>query len=88
MTSWKVIFCQLITIKTTMRHCILSGYSQLLTADMPDHSPLHEHLTEVGAQIDRMGKITKKLMKITRYESRDYLGGRIIDIEKASDTGK
>jgi len=34
----------------------------------------------------RMGGITRKLMKITRYETKDYLQGvRIIDIDRAAD---
>ena len=33
-----------------------------------------------------MGGITRKLMKITRYETKDYVKGvRIIDIDRAAD---
>jgi hypothetical protein len=33
-----------------------------------------------------MGSITKKLMGLTSYRTREYVGGRkIIDIEKAAD---
>ena len=36
--------------------------------------------------VGRMGVITRKLMKITRYETKDYLKGvRIIDIDRAAD---
>jgi hypothetical protein len=45
---------------------------------------------KIKAQIDTMGKITRKLMRITRYETRDYLfeGKNIIDIDKASGKDK
>lgn len=44
-----------------------------------------EALEQIRRQTVRMGSITKKIMQITKYESRDYLEGvRIIDIDKAS----
>ena len=36
-------------------------------------------------QTRRMGDITKKLMGITKYETKDYVQGvKIVDIEKSS----
>ena len=35
-------------------------------------------------QVQRLREITQRLMRITRYETRNYLTGTIIDIEKAS----
>jgi hypothetical protein len=36
-------------------------------------------------QTRRMGDITKKLMRITKYETKDYVQGvKIVDIEKSS----
>ncbi len=32
-----------------------------------------------------MGTITKKLMRITKYETKGYLKGNIVDIDKAAD---
>ncbi len=46
----------------------VSGYSELLMADMPEDNPLNGDIKQIKAQIDRMGKITRKLMRITRYE--------------------
>ena len=67
----------------------ISGYSEMLMMDMAEGHALYEDLSEIKGQIERMGKITKKLMRITRYETRDYIGGRkIIDIDKASDAVK
>jgi CheY-like chemotaxis protein len=51
---------------------------------LPDKAA-RESLEQIRKQTVRMGQITKKIMRITKYESRDYLNGvRIIDIEKAS----
>jgi len=65
------------------------GYSKLLMEEMSQDNPANRHIDEIRAQILRMGKITKKLMRITRYETRDYIEGRkIIDIDKAAGKGK
>lgn len=62
------------------------GFSQLLMDNMPADNPKYEYLAIIKNQIDKMGKITKKLMRITRYETRDYIENtKIIDISKASE---
>jgi two-component system cell cycle response regulator len=68
----------------------VSGYSDLLLMDMSDDNPLNGDLKKIKKQIARMGKITRKLMRITRYETKDYIfeGQKIIDIDKASGEGK
>jgi PAS domain S-box-containing protein len=64
----------------------ISGNSELMLMDLPEDSPLYEKTKTINGQIHRMGEITKKLMKITRYETEDYVGGtKIIDIEKSSE---
>lgn len=61
----------------------ISGYSEMLMADISKDNPLYEDFKEIKRQIVRMANITKKLMRITRYETRDYIGGkRIIDIDR------
>ena len=62
----------------------VSGYSELLMMDFPGDNQLYANLEKIKREVDRMGKITKKLMKITKYEIKDYLKGKIIDINKAS----
>jgi len=49
-----------------------------------DDNPFYDKIKSIRLQIDRMGSITKKLMRITRYETTDYLEGKIIDINKAA----
>ena len=63
----------------------LSGYTELLAFQLHGHEaqPDVEKLT---VQIERMRTISKKLHRITRYESMDYSGKtKIIDIHKASE---
>ncbi len=63
----------------------ISGSSELLIMDMTEEDPLFDTINKIKNQVDRMGHITKKLMGITRYKTRDYIDGRkIIDIDKSS----
>lgn len=63
---------------------IVLGLSELLLMDIREDNPLYKNIQEIKDQIDRMGGITKKLMNITIYETKSYLKGNIIDIDKAS----
>ncbi len=63
----------------------ISGSSELLLMTTPKSDPLYEDLYKMKQQVDKMGKITKKLMGITTYETKNYVGETsIIDINKAS----
>jgi len=63
----------------------ISGYSQLVMMNLEDDdNKLNDKIKSIKQQIDRMGEITKKLMRITKYETTDYLNGKIIDIDKAT----
>lgn len=63
----------------------ISGYSELLLMDISKESPLYKNANNIKTQIENMGEITKKLMRITRYETKEYVKGtKIIDIHKAS----
>jgi PAS domain S-box-containing protein len=67
----------------------VSGYAELIAAGTSENNPQNEDIKKIKAQIDRMGTITKKLMRITRYETKAYLeGSKIIDIDKASGQGR
>jgi PAS domain S-box-containing protein len=64
---------------------IISGYTELLSREISKDHPLYEHVQEIKNHTNRLGEITKKIMRITKYETVDYLDGiKIIDINKAS----
>ncbi|HBH87605.1 MAG TPA: sensor protein ResE, partial [Syntrophaceae bacterium] len=70
---------------------IISGYTELILSKTPEDNPIYAKLDEIKKQIFRMAAITKKLMMIRDYESRDYAGiSRIIDIhgEDSKQSGK
>jgi phosphoserine phosphatase RsbU/P len=63
----------------------ISGYSELLLMDMHEDDPKHKMLKTIKSQVERMGELTRKIMKITRYQSKPYLSkSRIIDIDGSS----
>jgi signal transduction histidine kinase len=62
----------------------ISGYCELLMINRKDDNPHSGMIKKMKAQIERMGGITNQLTRITKYETTDYLGGKIVDIEKSS----
>ena len=67
----------------------ISGYTETLLKDLSKTDTTYDRLEKVMEEITRMGTITKKLMRITKYETKDYLQGiKIVDIDKASDESK
>ena len=64
---------------------VVLGYTELLMMDVPEDAPLYASIKAIKTQIERMGTITKKLMTITQYKTKDYLKGKIVDLEKASE---
>ena len=64
---------------------IILGNSDLLLMHIPENKQLYEKINKIREGIDRMRMITSKIKNITKYETKDYIGGiKIIDIEKAS----
>jgi signal transduction histidine kinase len=63
----------------------IHGYSELISMDMSENDPLQGNVAKMKEQVDKLGEITQKLMKITRYETKDYLNGKIVDIDKAAE---
>jgi hypothetical protein len=64
---------------------VLSAYSHCLLNDLSEDSPLFGKIKEIKKRIDQLGQISKKIMNITRYETKEYIDGyKIIDIDKAS----
>ncbi|MDQ1329873.1 MAG: HisKA protein [Thermodesulfobacteriota bacterium] len=63
----------------------ISGYSENLALNVKKDDPLYSKLKKIMELAQAMGDITGKLMKITRYETKDYVRGiKIIDIDKSS----
>ena len=65
---------------------IVSGYSQLLLMDLSESDPKYATLKIIKEGIDRMGALTRKIMNVTKYKTKDYLGAesKIVDIEQSS----
>jgi hypothetical protein len=63
----------------------ITGYSELIMVKLDASSPTFKHNQSIKNQIDKMANITRKLMKITRYETADYPDVTIIDIDKSSE---
>ena len=63
----------------------ISGNAELLMAVMDPKDPHFDRVSKIRTQVERMGGITRKLMGITRYETRRYTSGeRIVDLEKST----
>ncbi len=64
----------------------LYAYCETVTLNGQIEKQVTEYFSNIYAQIRRIADITKKVGRIKKYESMDYLpGSRIIDIDKASD---
>lgn len=63
---------------------VIQGYSEILLEDLPEDDPQRQNILEIKDQVERMGSITRKLMSITRFKTKVYLNGEIIDIQAAS----
>ncbi|MFH2091946.1 MAG: histidine kinase dimerization/phospho-acceptor domain-containing protein [Pseudomonadota bacterium] len=62
----------------------LMGFSELLSLQMGDDDTRKSNINEIQKQAERLGSITRKLMNITRYKTKDYLSSTVIDIDAAS----
>ncbi len=68
---------------------VVSVYAEMLLMDMPGNDPQFKMLTSIKTGVKRIGKLTEKIMNITRYKSKPYLSnGKIVDIERSSQDGK
>ncbi|MGC4070503.1 MAG: PAS domain S-box protein [Polyangiaceae bacterium] len=61
------------------------GYSELLKRNLPLDSPLANAANVIIGEAERMAEIVRRIGRITRYETKAYVGGaQILDLEKAS----
>jgi C4-dicarboxylate-specific signal transduction histidine kinase len=62
-----------------------SGYSEVLLMKLEKDDPSYEKIKKISKMTKKMGNITKKLMRTTRYETKEYLKGfKIVDIDRSS----
>jgi PAS domain S-box-containing protein len=65
----------------------LGGYHELIRFNLDEQSSAKKYLVKAHKQAQRMADLTSRLMCITRYETRDYIGGKkILDIEKSAES--
>ena len=62
------------------------GYFDLMVMDMPKDDPSRSKIKKIQTQLERISNITKKMMKISRYQTKDYLNVKIIDFTGTSKT--
>jgi PAS domain S-box-containing protein len=61
------------------------GYSELLCRQLPSQSSAANAASIIIGQAERMAEIVRRIGKITRYETMNYVGdATILDLEKAS----
>jgi len=64
---------------------VMSVNCDLILMDQFQKEEIYDKIEVVKKQISRMTEITKKLMHITKYETRKYLNGAsIVDIDRAT----
>ncbi len=63
---------------------VISGYSELISNGLSKDDSLYEKITKILEQVNRLGRITHRLMNVTRYETKEYLQEKIVDIDRSS----
>lgn len=61
------------------------SYCETMLMETAEDDSMNKRFKKIMDQTRRMGDITKKLARITKYETKDYVQGvRIVDIDKSS----
>ncbi len=61
------------------------GYAELLKRKIKESEPTWRPVDIIHREAERMAEIVKKIGRITKYETTDYVGNRkIVDLEKAA----
>ncbi len=63
----------------------IQGYFDLIRMDISENDPLYSRIEKIKKQLDRLTGIIKKLMDISRYETKEYLTEKILDLSRTSD---
>ena len=65
------------------------GYAEILMRKVPEGSPLTGAASVILSESQRMAGIVKKIGRITRYETRSYVGDtQILDLDKSAPEGR
>jgi sigma-B regulation protein RsbU (phosphoserine phosphatase) len=62
----------------------ISGNSELMLMSIQKDNPLYRNIKTIKDQVDRMGDITRKLKRVTRYKTKDYINSKIIDLDSSA----
>jgi PAS domain S-box-containing protein len=61
------------------------GYAELICRRIEETSPIRTAATTIRSEAERMAEIVRKIGKITRYETKSYVGAaKIIDLDRSS----
>ncbi len=61
------------------------GYAELLVRKVDEGSPARKAADVIFSEAQRMAEIVKKIGKLTRYETKSYVGEqRILDLDRGS----
>jgi PAS domain S-box-containing protein len=64
------------------------NYAELLVRSVDPHSPLERAARVIISESERMAEIVRRIGKITKYETKSYVGEqKILDLDRASDAG-
>jgi PAS domain S-box-containing protein len=64
----------------------IQGYAELMQKKAEPESPTARGAAVILRESERMAEIVRKIGRITRYETKHYVGGtKIIDLERSSD---
>jgi len=62
----------------------ISGNSEIMLLSIQKDNPLYRNVKAIKEQVERMGDITRKLKRVTRYKTKDYINSKIIDLDSAA----
>ena len=61
------------------------GYAELLLRRLPEESQIRRGAEVIHREAERMAEIVRKIGKLTRYETKSYVGEqRILDLDRGS----
>lgn len=62
----------------------IEGYADLMAMNTSADDPNWSLIQKIVAQAKKISEMNQRLVRITRYETRPYMGGNIVDIAKSS----